>query len=58
MESNYSEAANKYAKSPGAIKLRELKTWEEIGKEQNSLMIVVPSDAIANPLALAALGKE
>ena len=53
----YKEASEIYSKSSLAFKLRELKTWEEIGKEQNSLMIVVPSNVAVDPLALSALGK-
>ncbi|HLD79381.1 MAG TPA: SPFH domain-containing protein [Candidatus Nanoarchaeia archaeon] len=55
---NYREASEIYSKNSVAFKLRELKTWEEIGKEQNSLMIVVPSNVAVDPLALSALGKN
>ena len=44
---NYFKASKMYEKSEHAIKLRELKTWEEIGKEQNSVMIVIPSTMTA-----------
>lgn len=54
----YKEASQMYNKNPMALKLRELKTWEEIGKEQNSLMIVVPSDAGVDPISVSALGKS
>ncbi len=40
---NYQLAAEHYQKKPMALRLRELKTYEEIGKEHNSLMIVIPS---------------
>lgn len=54
----YLEASNKYMKSPYALKLRELKTWEEIGKEHNSLMIVVPSELTKDAYSFSALGKS
>jgi len=54
----YKEAAEIYSKNSVAFKLRELKTWEEIGKEHNSLMIVVPSNVAVDPLAVSALGKN
>ncbi|MFH1211155.1 MAG: SPFH domain-containing protein, partial [archaeon] len=44
----YAEAAKKYAQSTGAMRLRELKTYEEIGKENNSFMIVIPSEMTSN----------
>ena len=40
---NYQLAAEQYQKRPMALRLRELKTYEEIGKEHNSLMIVIPT---------------
>ena len=40
---NYQLAAEHYQKRPMALRLRELKTYEEIGKEHNSLMIVIPT---------------
>jgi regulator of protease activity HflC (stomatin/prohibitin superfamily) len=40
----YSEAAAQYEKAPKALRLRELKTYEEIGKENNTMMIVIPSE--------------
>jgi regulator of protease activity HflC (stomatin/prohibitin superfamily) len=33
-----------YANNPGALRLRELQTFQEIGTEHNSLMLVIPSD--------------
>ncbi len=44
----YAQAAKKYAQSSGAMRLRELKTYEEIGKENNSFMIVIPSEMTSN----------
>ena len=58
---NFSEAAKLMAKTPGALELRQLQTWTEIGAEQNSLMIVIPSKFAAKPefvTGLAALGQE
>ncbi len=37
------EAADKYAKSPSAMRLRELQTWAEIAREKN--LIVVTSES-------------
>ncbi len=39
----FQEAAAIIAKDPIALRLRELQTWQEIGAEQNSLMILIPS---------------
>ena len=44
----YAQAAKKYSQSSGAMRLRELKTYEEIGKENNSFMIVIPSEMTSN----------
>ena len=41
---NYREASRKYDKL--SLRLRELKTYEEIGKEHNTLMMVIPSEMI------------
>jgi len=30
--------------SPAALILRQLQTWQEIGAEQNSLIILVPTE--------------
>ena len=57
---NFTEAAKSMAKAPGALELRQLQTWTEIGAEQNSLMIVIPSQMASKPefaAAIAALGK-
>jgi regulator of protease activity HflC (stomatin/prohibitin superfamily) len=58
---NYLAAANKYASNPAALRLRELKTYEEIGKEQNTLMLVIPSEAstesVNTALSAAAIAK-
>lgn len=39
----FNEAARIMEQIPSAIRLRELQTWQEIGAEQNSLMILIPS---------------
>ncbi len=39
----FQEAAAIIAKDPIALRLRELQTWQEIGAEQNILMILIPS---------------
>jgi regulator of protease activity HflC (stomatin/prohibitin superfamily) len=39
----FAEAADIISRNPTALKLRELQTWQEIGAEQNSLMILIPS---------------
>lgn len=47
------EASEMLAKSPHAVTLRQLQTWQEIGAEQNSLVIVVPSEMANNPGVLS-----
>ena len=37
-------AARTVAEHPNALVLRQLQTWQEIGAEQNSLIILVPTD--------------
>lgn len=37
-------AAKTIAEHPNALVLRQLQTWQEIGAEQNSLIILVPTD--------------
>lgn len=55
---NYEAAAERYTKNPSALRLRELKTYEEIGKEQNTLMLVIPEGSQNNiSLSAAALAK-
>jgi regulator of protease activity HflC (stomatin/prohibitin superfamily) len=51
----FMEAAKNMEQSPLAMKLRELQTWQEIGAEQNSLMILIPSglEGFASSLAAA-----
>jgi len=38
------EAAKTIAENPNALVLRQLQTWQEIGAEQNSLIILVPTE--------------
>lgn len=54
------EAGDILLQSKNAITLRQLQTWQEIGAEQNSLIIVVPTDMVSsgNMTGLMALGKE
>lgn len=40
----FMEAAKVMADSPNALILRQLQTWQEIGAEQNSLIILVPTE--------------
>jgi len=40
----FTEAAKTMAESPNALMLRQLQTWQEIGAEQNSLIILVPTE--------------
>ncbi len=38
------DAAKTIAENPNALILRQLQTWQEIGAEQNSLIVLVPTD--------------
>jgi len=40
----FMEAAKVISESPNALLLRQLQTWQEIGAEQNSLIILVPTE--------------
>ncbi|MCM8779654.1 MAG: SPFH domain-containing protein, partial [Candidatus Omnitrophica bacterium] len=40
----FTEAAKTIEASPNALLLRQLQTWQEIGAEQNSLIILVPTE--------------
>ncbi|MBI5144604.1 MAG: slipin family protein [Candidatus Omnitrophica bacterium] len=40
----FTNAAKTIAENPNALVLRQLQTWQEIGAEQNSLIILVPTD--------------
>ena len=40
----FMEAAKIMSESPNALLLRQLQTWQEIGAEQNSLIILVPTE--------------
>lgn len=55
------EASEMLAQSKGALTLRQLQTWQEIGAEQNSLIIVVPTDIVSgqqNLMGYVAVGKQ
>ena len=47
----FTNAAKTIGENPNALVLRQLQTWQEIGAEQNSLIILVPTDfaKIINP---------
>ena len=40
----FMEAAKIMAESPNGLLLRQLQTWQEIGAEQNSLIVLVPTE--------------
>ncbi|MCM8819307.1 MAG: SPFH domain-containing protein [Candidatus Omnitrophica bacterium] len=42
----FANAAKTIAESPNALVLRQLQTWQEIGTEQNSLIILVPVEFV------------
>ena len=50
----FQEAASIIARDPIALRLRELQTWQEIGAEQNSLMILIPSGLEQTASSIAA----
>jgi len=56
----FEEAAKIMMKSPAGLQLRQLQTWQEIGAEQNSLMILIPTEFAkqAGQLGIAGLGAE
>ncbi len=57
----FAKAAETIAKTPNALKLRQLQTWQEIGAEQNSLMILIPTEFAGEGgtvLGAAALGAK
>lgn len=43
----FNEAAKVFDNSPAALRLRELQTFQEIGTEKNTLMMVIPSSMTA-----------
>ncbi len=60
----FHDAAKVFDNSPAALRLRELQTFQEIGTEKNTLMMVIPS-SMANgdgkwtlPLGIAELKKQ
>jgi regulator of protease activity HflC (stomatin/prohibitin superfamily) len=56
----FEEAANIMMRSPAGFQLRQLQTWQEIGAEQNSLMILIPTEFAkqAGQLGVVGLGSE
>ena len=40
----FKEAADIISSNPSALMLRQLQTWQEIGAEQNSLIVLVPTE--------------
>ncbi|MFH1545604.1 MAG: slipin family protein [archaeon] len=58
--SKFERAAKIMMKSPAGMQLRQLQTWQEIGAEQNSLMILIPTEFAKNVgnLGLVGLGSE
>ncbi|MFH1663593.1 MAG: slipin family protein [archaeon] len=54
--SKFERAANIMMKSPAGMQLRQLQTWQEIGAEQNSLMILIPTDFAKSMETLGAAG--
>jgi len=51
------EAADKYAKSPSAMRLRELQTWTEIAREKN-LIIVTSESSLKDMGAVIGIAQE
>lgn len=45
----FSEASEVYKNNPAALRLRELQTFQEIGTEHNTLMMVIP-ETMTNPM--------
>ena len=54
----FTEAAKVISESPNALILRQLQTWQEIGAEQNSLIILVPTEFAQVIKNLGASKKE
>jgi len=42
----FKEASELYKGNPVALRLRELQTYQEIGTEQNTMMMVIPTDMV------------
>ena len=47
------EAAQLYGSNPTAMRLRELQTYQEIGSEKNTLMMVIPSRMLDESISMA-----
>jgi regulator of protease activity HflC (stomatin/prohibitin superfamily) len=56
----FENAAEIMMQRPAAMQLRQLQTWQEIGAEQNSLMILIPTDFAKNvgTTGIVGLGNE
>jgi len=56
----FGQASEIMTKNPSAMQLRQLQTWQEIGAEQNSLMILIPTDFAksSGQLGVVGLGNE
>jgi regulator of protease activity HflC (stomatin/prohibitin superfamily) len=56
----FEEAAKIMMRSPAGFQLRQLQTWQEIGAEQNSLMILIPTEFAkqAGQFGIVGLGSE
>jgi regulator of protease activity HflC (stomatin/prohibitin superfamily) len=56
----FEQAAEIMLQRPAAMQLRQLQTWQEIGAEQNSLMILIPTDFAKNigVTGIVGLGNE
>ncbi len=56
----FKEASDMYKGNPIALRLRELQTYQEIGIEQNTMMMVIPTDMVTagNANWLLAMGKK
>lgn len=54
----FKDAATTYASNPISMRLRELQTFQEIGAEQNSLMLVIPSDIAIDPKVALSIGAS
>ncbi len=54
--SKFERAAEIMMKSPAGMQLRQLQTWQEIGAEQNSLMVLIPTDFAKSMESLGVMG--
>lgn len=54
----FNRAAEIIAKNPNALILRQLQTWQEIGAEQNSLIVLVPTEFAKTVASLTNIKQE